>query len=63
MLFFENKNQRKQPPSPPSSSILMPSKKYENFKRTENDFVQKARFSMNEKIQMHQTTKIFKTII
>lgn len=62
MLFFDNKNQRKQPPSPPSSSILMPSKKYENFKRTENDFVQKARFSINEKIQMHQQQRFLKQL-
>jgi SpoVK/Ycf46/Vps4 family AAA+-type ATPase len=62
MLFFENKNQRKLPPSPPNSSILMPSKKYENFKRTENDFVQKGRFSMNEKIQMHQQQRFLKQL-
>nr|YP_009450177.1 cell division protein [Pectinodesmus pectinatus]AOS53052.1 cell division protein [Pectinodesmus pectinatus] len=62
MLFFDNKNQRKQPPSPPTSSILMPSKKYENFKRTENDFVQKARFSINEKIQMHQQQRFLKQL-
>jgi SpoVK/Ycf46/Vps4 family AAA+-type ATPase len=62
MLFFENKNQRKLPPSPPNSSILMPSKKYENFKRTENDFVQKGRFSINEKIQMHQQQRFLKQL-
>nr|WVD55702.1 cell division protein [Tetradesmus sp. JML-2023c] len=62
MLFFENKNQRKLPPSPPNSSILMPSKKYENFKRTENDFIQKGRFSINEKIQMHQQQRFLKQL-
>nr|WVD55840.1 cell division protein [Tetradesmus sp. JML-2023a] len=62
MLFFENKNQRKLPPSPPNSSLLMPSKKYENFKRTENDFVQKGRFSINEKIQMHQQQRFLKQL-
>nr|WNK75868.1 FtsH [Scenedesmaceae sp. YH-2023b] len=62
MLFFDNKNPRKQPPNPPSSSILMPSKKYENFKRTENDFVQKPRFSINEKIQMHQQQRFLKQL-
>nr|WVD55910.1 cell division protein [Tetradesmus dimorphus] len=62
MLFFENKNQRKLPPSPPSSSILMPSKKYENLKRTETDFVQKGRFSINEKIQMHQQQRFLKQL-
>ena len=62
MLFFENSNQRRQPPSPPGSSILMPAKKYENFKRTENDFFQKGRFSMNEKIQMHQKQRFLKQL-
>nr|YP_009629429.1 cell division protein [Coelastrella saipanensis]AVV61539.1 cell division protein [Coelastrella saipanensis] len=62
MLFFDNKNTRKLPPSPPSSSILMPSKKFENFKRTENDFVQKSRFSINEKIQMHQQQRFLKQL-
>eukprot|EP00882_Tetradesmus_deserticola_P000019 GHRQ01000020.1.p1 GENE.GHRQ01000020.1~~GHRQ01000020.1.p1 ORF type:complete len:3641 (+),score=1421.03 GHRQ01000020.1:8842-19764(+) len=62
MLFFDNKNQRKLPPSPPNSSVLMPSKKYENFKRTENDFVQKNRFSINEKIQMHQQQRFLKQL-
>lgn len=62
MLFFENKNSRKLPPSPPNSSILMPAKKYENFKRTEQDFVQKLRFSINEKIQMHQQQRFLKQL-
>ena len=29
MLFFENMDQRRKPPNPPASSILMPSKKYD----------------------------------
>jgi hypothetical protein len=62
MLFFENSNQRRQPPSPPGSSIFMPAKKYENFKRTENDFFQKGRFSMNQKIQMHQKQRFLKQL-
>nr|YP_010563798.1 cell division protein [Coelastrum microporum]UWM13051.1 cell division protein [Coelastrum microporum] len=62
MLFFENRNSLKQPPSPPNSSILMPSKKYENFKRTENDFLTKASFSINEKIQFHQQQRFLKQL-
>lgn len=62
MFYFDNKNTRKQPPNPPSSSILMPSKKFENFKRTESDFIQKSRFSINEKIQMHQQQKFLKQL-
>jgi SpoVK/Ycf46/Vps4 family AAA+-type ATPase len=62
MLFFENMDQRRKPPSPPASSILMPSKKYENFKRTEVDFFQKAHFSIHEKIQMHQKQRFLKQL-
>ena len=40
----------------------MPAKKYENFKRTENNFFQKGRFSMNEKIQMHQKQRFLKQL-
>jgi hypothetical protein len=40
----------------------MPSKKYENFKRTENDFQLKARFSINEKIQFHQQQRFLKQL-
>ena len=62
MLLFDNNNQRRQPLSPPNSSILMPSKKYENYKRTQTDFFQKARFSINEKIQMHQKQRFLKQL-
>jgi hypothetical protein len=62
MLFFENMDQRRKPPNPPGSSILMPSKKYENFKRTEADFFQKAHFSIHEKIQMHQKQRFLKQL-
>ena len=62
MLFFENMDQRRKPPNPPGSSILMPSKKYENFKRTETDFFQKAYFSIHEKIQMHQKQRFLKQL-
>ena len=62
MLFFENMDQRRKPPSPPGSSILMPAKKYENFKRTETDFFQKSHFSIHEKIQMHQKQRFLKQL-
>ena len=62
MLFFENMDQRRKPPNPPASSILMPSKKYENFKRTETNFYQKAHFSIQEKIQMHQKQRFLKQL-
>jgi SpoVK/Ycf46/Vps4 family AAA+-type ATPase len=62
MLFFENMDQRRKPPNPPASSILISSKKYENFKRTETDFFQKAHFSIHEKIQMHQKQRFLKQL-
>jgi SpoVK/Ycf46/Vps4 family AAA+-type ATPase len=62
MLFFENMDQRRKPPNPPGSSILMPSKKYENLKRTETDFFQKSHFSIHEKIHMHQKQRFLKQL-
>nr|YP_009238222.1 cell division protein [Chlorotetraedron incus]AMO01100.1 cell division protein [Chlorotetraedron incus] len=64
MLSFENPNRSslKEPPSPPASSLLMPSKKYENFKRTERDFQQKSIFSIHEKMQMHQKQRFLKKL-
>jgi SpoVK/Ycf46/Vps4 family AAA+-type ATPase len=62
MLFFENMDQRRKPPNPPGSSILIPSKKYENFKRTEVDFFQKAHFSIHEKLQIHQKQRFLKQL-
>lgn len=62
MLIFENMDQRRKPPNPPGSSILMPSKKYENYKRTEVDYFQKAHFSIHEKLQMHQKQRFLKQL-
>nr|YP_009364134.1 cell division protein [Hydrodictyon reticulatum]AQU64496.1 cell division protein [Hydrodictyon reticulatum] len=64
MLSFDNPNQSslREPPSPPASSLLMPSKKYENFKRIERDFQQKATFSIYEKMQMHQKQRFLKRL-
>jgi hypothetical protein len=64
MLSFDNPNQSslREPPSPPASSLLMPSKKYENFKRVERDFQQKSVFSIYEKMQMHQKQQFLKKL-
>lgn len=64
MLSFDNPNQSslREAPSPPASSLLMPSKKYENFKRIERDFQQKSTFSIYEKIQMHQKQRFLKRL-
>ena len=52
----------KEPPSPPGSSILNPSKNYENFKRTMVASQQRAVFSINEKIQLHQQQRFIKKL-
>ena len=62
MLFFEDKISLRQPPSPPNSSILMPAKKFENYKRTFNDFIQKPILTIHEKIQNHQKQRFLKLL-
>ena len=64
MLSFDNPNQSslREPPSPPASTLLMPAKKYENFKRVERDFQQKSGFSIHEKMQMHQKQRFLKKL-
>ena len=62
MLFFENQSSLREPPSPPNSSILMPAKKFENYKRTLKDFLQKPTLTINEKIQMHQKQRFLKLL-
>nr|YP_009238148.1 cell division protein [Chromochloris zofingiensis]AMO01026.1 cell division protein [Chromochloris zofingiensis] len=62
MFYLEDSSNLKKPPSPPASSLLMPAKKYENLKRTERNFQQKATFSINEKIQFHQQQRLMKKL-
>ena len=62
MLLFENQTRLAEPPSPPNSSILMPAKKFENYKRTFKDFIQKPSFSIQEKLQLHQKQRFLKLL-
>lgn len=62
MLFFEDKVNFREPPSPPNSSILMPSKKFENYKRTLQDFIQKPLLTINDKLQIHQKQRFLKLL-
>nr|YP_009238312.1 cell division protein [Bracteacoccus minor]AMO01190.1 cell division protein [Bracteacoccus minor] len=62
MLYFEDLSMRREPPSPPNSTISMPAKKYENLKRTENDFQQKPTMSIHEKIQLHLQQRLMKKL-
>ena len=62
LLLFEDGSSLRESPSPPSSSILMPAKKFENYKRTFRDFVQKPMFTIHEKMQMHQKQRFLKVL-
>jgi len=62
MLFVEDKVNLRQPPSPPNSSIMMPAKKFENYKRTLKDFIQKPMLTINQKIQSHQKQRFLKLL-
>lgn len=62
MLFFEDNVVLGEAPSPPNSSILMPARKFENYKRTLRDFIQKPGLSINEKLQMHQKQRFLKLL-
>lgn len=62
MLLFEDTASLREPPSPPNSSILMPAKKFENYKRTLRDFIKKPMLTINEKIQIHQKQRFLKLL-
>ena len=62
LFYFQDVSILKEPPSPPGSSILNPSKNYENFKRTMVASQQRAVFSINEKIQLHQQQRFIKKL-
>jgi SpoVK/Ycf46/Vps4 family AAA+-type ATPase len=77
-FYLNDKAIRKEPPSPPTSSILMPAKKYENLKRMERDFSpaagtgsgsggfavsqKKSMISIQEKIQIHQQQRSMRNL-
>lgn len=62
MLFFEDNMSLREAPSPPNSSILMPAKKFENYKRTLKDFIQKPTSTIQEKLQIHQKQRFLKLL-
>lgn len=62
MLLVEDQQILREPPSPPNSSILMPAKKFENYKRTLKDFIQKPMMTINEKLQIHQKQRFLKLL-
>jgi len=62
-LDFNNKNSLYEPPSPPSSNILLPARRYENYRRS-FAFFSGRKISMNimEKIQAHQQQRLVKRL-
>ena len=62
MLLLEDQQSLREPPNPPNSSILMPSKKFENYKRTLKDFIQKPILTIHEKLQIHQKQRFLKLL-
>ena len=49
-------------PSPPSSNILLPVKRFENYKRHFQNISKKLNIGVQEKIQMHQQQRLFKRL-
>jgi hypothetical protein len=68
LLSFNNKYSLMEAPSPPISNILLPAKRYENYKRTFNNqygtLTSQHNFnsSISEKIQLHQQQRMLKRL-
>jgi SpoVK/Ycf46/Vps4 family AAA+-type ATPase len=64
LLDFGLEGQKAEIPNPPSSNILLPSKRYENFKRTftYSQLKGKTRSSINNQIQLHQQQRLVKRL-
>jgi len=61
-LSFNNSQALKEPPGPNVTSILKPLKKYENTKRTHEDYQIKPQMTIQEKIQLHQQQRFLKAL-
>jgi hypothetical protein len=63
-LDFGPEGYKTEIPSPPSSNILLPAKRYENMKRTFtfSQLKQKTQLSIGEKIQLHQQQRLVKRL-
>lgn len=66
LISFNNKYSLMEPPSPPISNILLPTKRYENYKRSFNNqyegFNQQNNFKTNEKLQFHQQQRLLRRL-
>nr|YP_009629571.1 cell division protein [Chlorococcum tatrense]AYQ94355.1 cell division protein [Chlorococcum tatrense] len=62
-LYFNNKNSLYEPPSPPSSNILLPARRYENYRRSFSFFSgRQISLGIMEKIQAHQQQRLVKRL-
>jgi hypothetical protein len=68
LISFNNKYSLMEPPNPPISNILLPAKRYENYKRTFNQQIgnitadQPFSGSISEKLQLHQQQRLLKRL-
>nr|AYQ95240.1 cell division protein [Trochiscia hystrix] len=62
LFYIENKTSLKDPLGPPSSSLYLPGRKYENLKRLEAFFQQKVFFSISEKLKIHEQQRFIKKL-
>ncbi len=62
-LSFNNNSSLYEAPSPPSANILLPARRYENYRRSFSFFSnQKISISITEKIQYHQQQRLVKRL-
>ena len=62
-LSFSNNNPLMEAPSPPASNILLPARRYENYKRSVAFFSgNKTSLGIMEKIQLHQQQRLVKRL-
>ena len=68
LLSFNNRTSLMEAPSPPISNVLLPSKRYENYKKTFNtqyEMINNQNFfndSISEKLQLHQQQRLLKRL-
>lgn len=66
LISFNNKYSLMEPPGPPISNILLPAKRYENYKRSFNNqyLFEQNNFegSISEKLQFHQQQRLLKRL-
>ena len=62
LILFEDQSVLREPSSPPKSSILMPARKFENYKRTLSTFFEQPMLTINEKLKLHQKQRFLKIL-